>query len=141
MFKTAPVRNQHSKNNLHNEDNVVVLKQAFLPCHREYLMRWLDAGATMGLCDADISPHLPSNDTTAEHAKIIEHVLVWVRENADPAYMIKPEGMHWVVIDYLRNNRLGSYKSFEAALYRIRPIVCDLSCNTHCMASDTPPPY
>ncbi|CUW47203.1 hypothetical protein ATCC53582_01310 [Novacetimonas hansenii] len=97
--------------------NVIPLRQGFLPRHYEYLMRWLEAGTCMGLCDVDVA--------SAEDGEGIEHVLVWVRENADPAYMIQPEGMRWVLIDQLRERRLSSYRSFEAALYAIRPV---LSC-------------
>ena len=98
--------------------NIVPLRLRFLPRHREYLMRWLQAGASMGLCDVDVSPRTPT-DT----AVILEHVLVWVRENADPAYMIRPDGMRWLVIDHVRNHKLGSFASFEAALYCIRPVL------------------
>lgn len=95
--------------------NVIPLRLSFLPRHREYLMRWLDAGACMGLCDVDVAAR--SDDG------LIEHVLVWVRENADPAYLVRPEGMTWVLIDHLRDHRLGAFKSFEAALYAIRPVL------------------
>ncbi|WP_428377302.1 hypothetical protein [Lichenicoccus sp.] len=101
--------------------NVVSLRLSFLPRHREYLLRWLQAGASMGLCDVDVSPRAASN----REPVTLEHVLVWVRENADPAYMIRPEGMRWLVIDHVRNHKLGSFASFEAALYCIRPV---LSC-------------
>jgi hypothetical protein len=95
--------------------NVVPMRLRLLPRHREYLMRWLEAGAAMGLCDADTSSgdgHEPN-----------EHVLVWVRENADPAYMIRAEGLRWQLIDQVRNHRLGSFPSFEGALYAIRPVL------------------
>jgi hypothetical protein len=100
--------------------NVVSLRLRFLPRHREYLMRWLEAGMAMGLCDVDVSPRAPESSTV-----YLEHVVVWVRECADPAYMIRPEGMRWLVIDHLRDRKLGSFGSFEAALYCIRPV---LSC-------------
>ena len=99
--------------------NVVSLRLCFLPRHREYLMRWLQAGASMGLCDADVSPRATAQRDTV----MLEHVLVWVRENADPAYMIRPEGMRWLVIDHVRNHKLGSFSSFEAALHCIRPVL------------------
>ena len=97
--------------------NVVSLRQGFLPRHREYLMRWLEAGACMGLCDADISDHNDANEPD------IEHVLVWVRENAKPAYMVRPEGMGWVLVDQIRDRQLATYSSFEAALHAIRPVL------------------
>ncbi len=99
--------------------NVVSLRLCFLPRHREFLMRWLQAGASMGLCDADVSPRATAQRDTV----MLEHVLVWVRENADPAYMIRPEGMRWLVIDHVRNHKLGSFSSFEAALHCIRPVL------------------
>ena len=98
--------------------NIVPLRLRFLPRHREYLMRWLQAGTAMGLCDVDVSPRTPTDAAVA-----LEHVLVWVRENADPAYMIRPEGMRWLVIDHLRGHKLGSFASFEAALHCIRPVL------------------
>ncbi|WEQ51946.1 hypothetical protein LV478_15815 [Komagataeibacter oboediens] len=99
--------------------NVVSLRQGFLPRHREYLMRWLQAGACMGLCDADIT-NRDENDEVD-----MDHVLVWVRENANPAYMVRPEGMGGVLIDQIRERPLATYRSFEAALHAIRPV---LSC-------------
>ncbi|MCQ8278466.1 hypothetical protein NFI95_08370 [Acetobacteraceae bacterium KSS8] len=98
--------------------NVVPLRLRFLPRHREYLMRWLEAGISMGLCDVDVSPRTPVDSPV-----ILEHVTVWVRENADPAYVIRPDGMRWLVIDHLRDHRLGSFASFEAALSCIRPVL------------------
>lgn len=100
-------------------NTVVSLRLSFLPRHREYLMRWLQAGACMGLCDADVTPRAtPQRDNV-----VLEHVLVWVRESADPAYMVRPEGMRWLVIDHVRNHKLGSFASFEAALHCIRPVL------------------
>ncbi|GAN87015.1 hypothetical protein Gain_0039_101 [Komagataeibacter intermedius TF2] len=73
----------------------------------------------MGLCDADIT-NRDENDEID-----MDHVLVWVRENANPAYMVRPEGMGWVLIDQIRERPLATYRSFEAALHAIRPV---LSC-------------
>jgi hypothetical protein len=103
----------------HKSPNVISLRLCFLPRHHEHLMRWLQAGASMGLCDADVSPRAVGQDDGV----MLEHVLVWVRENADPAYMIRPEGMRWLVIDHVRNHKLGSFSSFEAALHCIRPVL------------------
>jgi len=94
--------------------NVIPLRTGLLPRHREYLMRWLNAGTPMGLCDVDVY-----RDETTQ----TEQVLVWVRENADPAYMVQAEGMRWVLFDQLREHRLGTYGSFEAALNTIRPVL------------------
>ena len=73
----------------------------------------------MGLCDADVTPRVNSQ----EESVMLEHVMVWVRENADPAYMVRPEGMRWLVIDHVRSHKLGSFSSFEAALHCIRPVL------------------
>lgn len=97
--------------------NVVSLRQGLLPRHREYLMRWLQAGACMGLCDAEVADHDEYDEAD------IEHVLVWVRENANPAYMVRPEGMGWVLIDQIRERPLATYRTFEAALHAIRPVL------------------
>ena len=112
MAKPAPLPD------LPANSNVVPLRLRFLPRHREYLLRWLDAGTAMGLCDVDVAPRTPA--ASAVH---LEHVLVWVRECADPAYMIRPEGMRWLVVDHLRSHKIGSFASFEAALYCIRPVL------------------
>lgn len=91
------------------DGKVVPLRLSVLPRHRSYLMAWLQAGARMGLCDADV-------------ARGSQEVYVWVRENADPAYAIKGVGLRWVVFDHLRARKLGTFASFEAALTCIRPV-------------------
>ncbi len=92
------------------DGKVVPMRLAVLPRHRSYLLAWLQAGGRMGLCDADVA-----SGAEAE-------IYIWVRENADPAYAIRAEGMSWVVIDHLRGRKLGAFRSFEAALFCIRPI-------------------
>ena len=104
---------------LTERSNVVSLRLNFLPRHREHLQRWLQAAASMGICDADVSPR----PTAQRDTVMLEHVLIWVRETADPAYMIRPQGMRWLVIDHVRNHKLGSFSSFEAALHCIRPVL------------------
>lgn len=100
--------------------NVIPLKLGLLPRHREYLSRWLEAGSRMGLFDAEITPSpLEGHDGEAQ----VAHVLVWVRENPDPAYMLRPHGMRWVLIDHLRGIEIGAYASFELALNTIRPVL------------------
>jgi len=94
--------------------NVIPLRMSVLQRHREYLMRWLDAGARMGLCDADVC---------RDENGMAEQILVWVRENADPAYRVRPEGMRWVLTDHLRDHRLGTFEDFESALQAIRPVL------------------
>ena len=96
--------------------NVVVLRQRLLAHHREVLARWLEAGRCMGLCDASACQAGPDS---AEP----DYVLVWVRENPDPAYMIISEGMRWRVTDSIRGEPLACHASFEAALHSIRPVL------------------
>lgn len=98
--------------------NVVPLHFNILPRHREYLSRWLQAGLCMGLCDADIE-----TEVSTVRGEAVTHVLVWVRENPDPAYVIEPRGMRWVLIDHIRGHELGIYNSFEQALHTIRPVL------------------
>ena len=96
--------------------NVVVLRQRVMVHHRAVLRRWLEAGRCMGLCDASAYPRVPGEIET-------DYVLVWVRENADPAYMVTPDGMRWRVQDCIRGELLGRHPSFEAALHSIRPVL------------------
>jgi hypothetical protein len=97
-------------------DNVVVLRQRLLAHHRTVLNRWLEAGRRMGLCDASICRAGPG------HAEP-DHVVVWVRENPDPAYVIAAEGMSWRVTDCIHGRILAYHASFEAALHFIRPVL------------------
>ena len=96
--------------------NIVVLRQRLLAHHREVLKRWVSAGRCMGLCDASTFLAAPGEVET-------DYVLVWVRENPDPAYMITPEGMNWLVTDCVRREKLSRHPSFEAALNFIRPVL------------------
>ena len=96
--------------------NVILLRQRVLPAHSAILARWIEAGRRMGLCDA--SAFTPNADTGAN-----SYVLVWVRENIDPAYMIVPEGTEWVVVDAVRQQNLVRVRSFLAALNFIRPVL------------------
>ncbi|GBR05728.1 hypothetical protein [Acetobacter oeni] len=97
--------------------NVVPFRQGVLPRHREYLARWLNAGLCMGLCDADIFI-----DDDAGYCGA-EQILVWVRESADPAYIIRPAGSRWMVVDAIRGHLLSKQDSFELALNFIRPVL------------------
>lgn len=96
--------------------NVVVLRQRLLAHHRTVLRRWLDAGRCMGLCDASVSLAGPGGAAP-------DTVVVWVRENPNPAYTIVPDGMNWCVTDCIRDQMLGRHASFEAALHFIRPVL------------------
>ncbi len=97
--------------------NVVLLQQRILPSHTALLARWVEAGRRMGICDASMFvPHAPAADA-------VNYVLVWVRENIDPAYMIVPEGRQWTVVDAVRQQNLTRLRSFAEALNFIRPVL------------------
>lgn len=118
----AQVAHLHDLSHGRNASNIVPLRQGLLPRHREYLLRWLEAGQRMGVFDAEIAPAAHDN-VNVDGTALVDHVLVWVRENPDPAYMLRPQGMRWVLIDQIRDHELGSYASFELALHVIRPVL------------------
>ncbi|WP_254454879.1 hypothetical protein [Acetobacter estunensis] len=95
--------------------NVIPFRMGFLARHREYLARWLEAGQRMGLCSTEICI---DEDAPATCNEVI---VVWVRENASPAYLIRPDGARWLVIDALRDTTLSRESSLEMALDFIRP--------------------
>ena len=99
--------------------NVVEFRLSLLPRHGALLNRWLEAGRRMGLCDASVYPPEPTDGPTTDY------VLVWVRENSEPAYMVTPEGMRWVVTDCVRHRVLARVRSFGEALHLIRPVLDD----------------
>lgn len=102
--------------------NVFLLHQRIMPRHTALLARWLDAGRRMGLCDA--STFLPNRlGLVASQTGRTDYVLVWVRENIDPAYMILPEGATWLVVDAVREQHLARVRTFAAALNFIRPVL------------------
>ena len=97
--------------------NVVLLRQRIMPSHTALLARWVEAGRCMGICDASMfAPHTDAADA-------VNYVLVWVRENIDPAYMIVPEGRQWMVVDAVRQHNLTRLRSFAEALNFIRPVL------------------
>ncbi len=96
--------------------NVIVLHPRITPRHTALLARWLEAGRRMGLCDA--SAFSPDRGERQR-----DYVLVWVRENPDPAYMIRCEGGTWSVTDAVRERELARLPSFAAALQFIRPVL------------------
>ena len=96
--------------------NVVPFRLSVLPRHLALLEKWLALGRCMGLCDASL--YQPS-----EVGPKSPYVLVWVRENADPAYMVAPEGTRWVVTDHLRQRMLARLRTFDEALNFIRPVL------------------
>ena len=93
--------------------NVVSIWSRLSHANREYLSTWIKAGRSLGLLDAEVV-HLRS------HGNV--HVLVWVREAADAAYRVTPNGLGWTVNDNLRGNELSRHATFEAALEAIRPV-------------------
>lgn len=104
------------KLSLDTYDNVVPFRLSVLPRHLALLEQWLSAGRCMGLCDASL--YEPGSEGPKTH-----YVLVWVRENADPAYMVVPDGARWCVTDYLRERTLARVRTFEEALQFIRPVL------------------
>ena len=96
--------------------NVVVLHPRVTTRHTALLARWLEAGRRMGLCDA--SAFFPDRMDRQR-----DYVLVWVRENPDPAYMIQSQGAAWIVTDAVRERELARLPSFGAALNFIRPVL------------------
>lgn len=97
--------------------NVVPLHPRVMPRHTALLARWLAAGQRMGLCNAQA--FYPGKSEPQQR----DYVLVWVRENADPAYMVHPEGTVWVVTDMVRQMVLVRLSTFGAALNFIRPVL------------------
>lgn len=96
--------------------NIVILHPRITPRLTALLARWLDAGRRMGLCDA--SAFFPDRSDRQR-----DYVLVWVRENPDPAYMVQSERGVWVVTDAVRERELARLPSFAAALNFIRPVL------------------
>jgi hypothetical protein len=96
--------------------NVVALRQRITPRQTALLARWLQAGERMGLSDA----HAVCRDASERRP---DHVLVWVRENPNPAYMVEPQGMGWVVTDLLHQRVLARLPGFAGALNFIRPVL------------------
>lgn len=105
----------------HLPPNVIVLHQRITPRHVALLARWLEAGRRMGLCDA--SAFQPERPRLAAEGPRSDYVLIWVRENIDPAYMVIPDGAYWVVVDAVRHQDLARRASFAGALNFIRPVL------------------
>lgn len=96
--------------------NLLVLHPRITATHTALLARWLAAGLCMGLCDAHA--YSPKGRERGR-----DYVLVWVRENPDPAYMIQAAGASWVITDLVRDQILDRKPSFAAALHFIRPVL------------------
>ncbi len=101
--------------------NVIEFHMRVLPRHVAVLTRWLQAGRSMGLCDA--SAFQSGRGDVAGIEPATDYILIWVRENADPAYMVTPTGSHWTVSDCVRQQVLGRLRNFEEALNFIRPVL------------------
>lgn len=100
--------------------NVIELQMRVLPRHVAVLAKWLRAGRCMGLCDA--SAFQPGRGSGGPEPDT-DYVLIWVRENPDPAYMVTPAGSYWTVTDCVRQVVLGRLRSFHEALNFIRPVL------------------
>ena len=101
-------------------ENVVPLHQRILPRYRALLARWLEAGRPMGLCEASAFIRDRQGPVDGPHE---DYVLIWVRENIDPAYMVLADGMSWLVVDAVRHQTLARTRTFAAALHFIRPVL------------------
>lgn len=101
--------------------NVIEFHMRVLPRHVAVLTRWLQAGRAMGLCDA--SAFQSGRGEAGSMEPKTDYVLIWVRENADPAYLVAPAGSHWTVSDCVRQQVLGRLQNFEEALNFIRPVL------------------
>ncbi|MCT6879317.1 MAG: hypothetical protein ACRCVY_04795 [Commensalibacter sp.] len=95
--------------------NIIPFRGCFLPYHHTYLKRWFEASVRMGICDIEVR----KGDSKIS----VDHILIWVRENANPAYIVRPLDHKWEVFDYIQKKRLGVYSIFEQALNSIRPVL------------------
>jgi hypothetical protein len=98
--------------------NVVALRPRLCDAHRALLAAWVKAGRRMGLHDAAIVHRTPEG--AAEPTGM---AVIWVRENPDPAYLVRFEGVGWAVLDTVRGAVLGRFESFAQALEFIRPVL------------------
>jgi hypothetical protein len=97
-------------------NNVVSLWSRLSSSNREHLSRWIKAGRALGLIDFETIYARGGPDRGNVQ------VLIWVREAADPAYRVDPNGYGWTVSDNLRGNELSRHPTFELALEAIRPV-------------------
>jgi len=91
-------------------ENVVSLHLRVLPRHLDEASSWVRAGSRMGLLDVAITEDVQ------------QALVVWVRESSEPAYLVTPVRMDWVVTDYTSGRKLGAFRQFAQALRCIRPI-------------------
>lgn len=97
--------------------NVIPFRASINEAQQVYLRRWLTAGRCMGLHDGHVCAGRGRGEPPGSY------IVIWVRENADPAYIVAPEGQFWRVRDNIRDVALGSFRSLEAALRFIRPVL------------------
>lgn len=100
--------------------NVVSFQPRLCEAHRALLAAWVKAGRRMGLHDAEIIHRTPEGAVDSAGMAVI-----WVRENPDPAYLVRFEGVGWAVVDSLRGAALGRFASFAQALQFIRPVLSE----------------
>jgi hypothetical protein len=100
--------------------NVVPFRPRLSDAHRALLAAWVKAGRRMGLHDAAIVHRTPEGATDPAGMAVI-----WVRENPDPAYLVRFEGVGWAVVDSLRGAVLGRFGGFAQALEFIRPVLSE----------------
>ncbi len=96
---------------------IFVFRPTITERHHAHLLRWLHAGRRMGLHDGQVTV------TSRPGEPRVLQAVIWVRENADPAYTVTPGRANWTVSDCVRNQRLGEFRTFEAALDFIRPVL------------------
>ncbi len=101
--------------------NVVSIWSRLSIANREHLSRWLKAGRALGLLDAETVQTGSGHGPDATDGGRV-HILIWVREAADAAYRVMPNGCGWTVVDNLRGNELNRHATFEEALEAIRPV-------------------
>lgn len=97
--------------------NVVLFRPVVTDQHRDYLERWMRAGRRMGLHDSQIYQGRSRDEPQGDY------IVVWVRENADPAYVIAAAGATWVVTDTIHDVALGTFCTIQTALQFIRPVL------------------
>ena len=87
--------------------NVIVqLHQRILPRHQALLARWIDAGRVDGTVRR-LGVHADRVPPSAAEPGLTDYVLVWVRENIDPAYMVVPDRTGWLIVDAVRQQQLA----------------------------------
>lgn len=97
--------------------NVIPLRHGITDRDIEYLDHWMRAGQRMGLHDSQVCHGRGGGEPQGDY------IVLWVRENADPAYIIAAEGLTWKVADMIRGICLGSFRTIGAALHFIRPVL------------------